>query len=391
MIFDRLLNMKEKLDNKAYPDDILLDIKGLNRKKKKALKRLLKYEAGDKKGYTLRSRFYNDLYQFDNSLNLLASKILSIKHPKLAFKTGSSIFGNFSEVNAEIDELKKRGYITSQYKLEEHTLSSIKNALESCTYTTRGQNPITLTGGELQRISDLKDYELLQNNTTFWLTDQNMALQNRVLASLAFDPYILSVVSGYLGCEPIHVQTNAWFSFQSNSNTKELSTNAQLYHQDKDFIKFIKVFIYLNDVTENNGPHCYVEGSHIDELFKYGIPLSQRLTDSEVIKYYSPDRIKEALGAEGTIIFGDTCAVHKGQPVKEGSRLLLQLEYASSLHLSPIPPFEDLSSDIKNLLNERNIPLRVTENYNSESKRGYEDYIKNNILKGLNRFYRIFL
>ena len=69
-----------------------------------------------------------------------------------------------------------------------------------------------------------------------------------------------------------------------------------MFHQDKEFAKFFKVFVYLTDVTEGNGPHVFVEGSHIDEAHTLGVPVTERIPDAEITKYYASDRIKTLLG-----------------------------------------------------------------------------------------------
>ena len=108
---------------------------------------------------------------------------------------------------------------------------------------------------------------------------------------------------------------------------------AQFFHFDLERVKWLKVFIYLDDVDKYKAPHTYIEGSHInntkpEELLKKGY---KRIKDSEVSKYYKTNKIKSIIGKAGTIIIGDTKCWHKGGNIKKGKRTILQLEFASSL------------------------------------------------------------
>jgi hypothetical protein len=181
------------------------------------------------------------------------------------------------------------------------------------------------------------------------------------------------MVTQYLGCAPVHVQTNLWFSFPTVKDKNNLSTNAQMYHQDKEFVKFIKVFIYLSGVGPDNGPHGYVVGSHVDEAHIHGYGFGERILDEDVERLYGADRVKSLVAPAGTITFGDTSCVHKGVPVEAGHRVMLQLEYASSLYLSPIPPFSDLPADVAAALPyPEPVVKRLTRNYNNADRAAYQ-------------------
>ena len=60
-----------------------------------------------------------------------------------------------------------------------------------------------------------------------------------------------------------------------------------------------------------------------------GYNPSTRLTDKFAIDNYK-DNIKILTGDIGTIIIENTNGFHRGMPVLEGTRLMLQLQYAST-------------------------------------------------------------
>ena len=100
-----------------------------------------------------------------------------------------------------------------------------------------------------------------------------------------------------------------------------------------DRFKWLKVFIYITDVGPDNGPHSYVRGSHRtgaipSDILRRGYV---RLTDEEVSTVYPKDDILVFDAPRGTIIIEDTRGLHKGVHVREGARLILQLQFSNTL------------------------------------------------------------
>jgi hypothetical protein len=155
-------------------------------------------------------------------------------------------------------------------------------------------------------------------------------MQAEIFQSLVSEPLFLSVAADYLGTIPKLDPCNAWWTVSSKDKDDSL---AQEYHFDMDTIRWLKVFIYLSDVTPQNGPHCFMEGTHRSGM----IPLAlrkkgySRLTDEEVFRYFPKQNEITFNGAKGTVIFEDTRGLHKGQPVLEGSRLILSLQFSNVL------------------------------------------------------------
>jgi len=80
---------------------------------------------------------------------------------------------------------------------------------------------------------------------------------------------------------------------------------------------------------------------HEKFIAKYdlAVPLASdedgRISDEQILDHYSPEDIVEITGTRGTILAADTRGFHKGKPVQSGERLLLQIEYATSLFGAP--------------------------------------------------------
>ncbi|HSI22797.1 MAG TPA: phytanoyl-CoA dioxygenase family protein [Methylophilaceae bacterium] len=140
------------------------------------------------------------------------------------------------------------------------------------------------------------------------------------------DPTIHEIAADYLGCEPIFTGVAAWWSLpDENASESDLNWSAQKFHFDYDWPAFVKFFIYLTDVGEKNGPFTFIYGTHE----KKNEWRNGRLDDEYVYAQYG-DAVRPMVGAAGDMLIADTVGYHKGERVKEGARLILQLEFAVS-------------------------------------------------------------
>jgi hypothetical protein len=218
----------------------ITNILNLNDSQATALQNLLTAEASGRPSFHLRDKNYADLYQFDWDLNYIVSAVLasSLNCQDLPRTSGIGSIQRDVELElAEISELKQNGYTISHQKLNSIGVKKCKDALAEFDFVGKGTGAVKLNDRELSEVARAYDEHkgMLKDADTFWIDDINVGCRNPVLRKLAFDPYILAVVAGYLGCCPIHVQTNLWFSFPSDVSEINLSRNAQMFHQDKEF------------------------------------------------------------------------------------------------------------------------------------------------------------
>jgi hypothetical protein len=159
------------------------------------------------------------------------------------------------------------------------------------------------------------------------------------LHEIAYDPRLLSLVSGYFGCRPYLDSIQVWWSLTGNMEPEE----AENFHRDNDSIRFLKLFLYLTDVEETDGPHKFVIGSHrIGKLL-----ARRRFSDAEVEGAFGADSVKTFTGVAGDAFIEDTWGIHKGQLPQKGKRLLAQIRYSimptvfrSPVLLEAVPEFD---------------------------------------------------
>lgn len=153
----------------------------------------------------------------------------------------------------------------------------------------------------------------------------NDVVQAPYLLSLANDPTLLAAAANYLGCKPTIGYLAAWWSYHTPNGAQ----HAEFFHRDVDDWKFLKLFVYLSDVNEKNGPHVYVKNSS----YSPGLNDIKRLDDDVVVKTFGANNVLKLTGTAGDSFMEDTYGIHKGTPVEEGKRLIFQVVYS----MSPLP------------------------------------------------------
>jgi hypothetical protein len=214
--------------------------------------------------------------------------------------------------SAVVDELRERGIAIAQGFLSPDRLERIRQFLESC-------DPV-----QRNRVRD--DYR------------PDDLLESPDIRALVADPFIHQIAAGYLGCTPIFTQLSAWWSRNDpDASADDLSEAAQLFHYDYDWPAFLKFFIYLSDVGPENGPFTFVVGTHERKR-----QWSDGRRDDAYVESAYPGQSWAVTGKAGDLIIADTVGYHKGQRVRAGDRLMLQLEFAvsrigASFQYDPLP------------------------------------------------------
>jgi hypothetical protein len=151
-----------------------------------------------------------------------------------------------------------------------------------------------------------------------------------VVQDLLGDRSLLDVARAYLRCEPVQDLVAMWWSVPFG--TSPSGDAAQLFHFDLDRLNFLKLFVYLTDVTDLTGPHMYVPGTH--RTLPASLRAARRYEDDEVAGEAAVAPIA-ITGRAGTMFFADTRGLHKGLPPAAGARLVLQFQWSTSLFGAP--------------------------------------------------------
>lgn len=158
---------------------------------------------------------------------------------------------------------------------------------------------------------------------TWWMAPKD-SMRSLAVRRLLVERNLAETGGRYLGVDPVIMSVVLWKSFPWGRPDK---SSAQAFHYDNDRPAFLKMFVYLTDVTSGTGPHVYVPGSHRRKPRQ--LLDGQRLSDEDVARYYERSRWRAITGRRGTVFFADTKGFHKGSQVEDAPRAILQINLAS--------------------------------------------------------------
>ena len=261
--------------------------------------------------------------------NDLLARAIALKHPSYRWKEIDGILGKLSPqaVTDIANGIKEKGFHVFEQKLPSELCDRLQTFALSHEAVIRPMDQET-SGifGDRKAV-----YDPDSPKGIVYQFEQDALVNEANIQALITDRSLVSVAQAYIGSQPVLDEVNLWWSTAYGS--KPDANAAQMYHFDMDRIRWLKFFFYITDVGPNNGPHCFVAGSHKTK----GIPSSfldrgyVRIPDEEVCAMYGRERLIELTAPHGTIIAEDTRGLHKGWPVLRGHRLMLEFEFSNSL------------------------------------------------------------
>ena len=273
---------------------------------------------------------FRDLY-FDSraSSNKLINDHVSGIFPADPMADAPSLLGSAAgpEVARIVDQIRANGYYRFPKLLPSNLVRDIKARLDA--EAADGASG-TIANDGLAR-------------TTF---AEELLLRVPGVAALAADPLLRQIAAQYLNTSPVMGFVTSWISRAHGNDRETMSKAAQMFHVDMSNPNFLKAFVYLDEVTDENGPHCLVPGSHRHRdaaLWRDG-----RVDDQEMARYYPEQDWAVLKGEPGSMFIVDTSAFHKGCAVLSGERHILQFYYVDTLFGEAVPPTEGAKSfDLK--------------------------------------------
>jgi hypothetical protein len=213
-----------------------------------------------------------------------------------------------SNVNDVLGQMKETGgYADCSLTFSNDHLSSLVKRLDSC-------KALGKTSARIM-IHD-------------WRTLRNEPLVQKIIN----DNSIRMIANRYLNCNALLNMVTAWKTSYVHESIHNANSDAMLFHFDADHNRFLKVFVYLNDVGQHEGPHVFIPRT--SSLYRKQLPeylqRDGRFSNIELIKLgLVPQYVT---GPKGTMIFADTHCLHRGTRVSQGHhRYILQFQFVDSV------------------------------------------------------------
>ena len=254
----------------------------------------------------------------DPRLGKIVSKIAFRGSNPLAWKLSdpsASRFIDAGEIEAAVAGLRRDGLYVFTRVVDSEITGAIRQFAEQAPSVARGAG------------SPPAPYPRQSPRVGRYDIEETTALQCPEVQEFATDPAMARVAQQYLGQPVIMDEVAFWWT--TTQRAEDANLNAQMFHQDRDRLSFLKFFIYLTDVTPETGPHVYLKGSH--RSIPWGLRADGRISDDRVRAAGLWSNVAELTGPAGTIMAVDTIGLHKGKTPISGDRLALENEFSTSL------------------------------------------------------------
>ena len=265
--------------------------------------------------------FIRFFYAFPKIRNLIKAKISS----KFIEK---KLFQKKSPVKIVLKNLIDRGYF-SELILNGKNLKSIKNNIQykNTLFALKGHKKNSERFSKSLRPSDNLN-SIVTKSKKYKISHVGLEIdlsKTKLIKKFACSNFFMEIVKDYFNTDNITISGQCYISNSMKISNQEKKDNAQFYHHDLEFKKFLKVFIYLNDVDTHSGPHSFVEKTH--RFKRYEHIISKRFDSNQIKKSYKLNNIKKFVGPRGKVILEDTFGLHKGEVPTKKTRVMLILIY----------------------------------------------------------------
>jgi hypothetical protein len=247
-------------------------------------------------------------------------------------KKNNTLNYNNEENNKIIKNINEDGLFIKENFLTPYEIEQIQKMISNYEFTLRKMD------GEVKKSSikaDRYKFDPKNPKAVMYSVDSDFLINQKIIQQILLKDEIYDLGLKYFGTEPLldHIS----LSISTNFKKEPDGEAAQLYHFDLDKPKWLKFLTYVNDVGVDNGPHCFIKKTHKNNAIPFSIRSKGyvRIDDlNNNIKNLLNNEIK-IIGKAGTSIIEDTKGLHKGSVVKEGYRILLNIQINSSMFGSP--------------------------------------------------------
>ncbi len=247
----------------------------------------------------------------------VSRKSISANAPE-AWKVASGSSSRFvdpGEVDQAVVGIQRDGFYVFSQVVDSEIVESLRGFAEQAPSTARGAGTPPAVYPRSNPLVGRYDI------------DEQDALASAEVQEFVTDPNMALIAQKYLGQPVLMDEVAFWWT--TTKKAEDANLNAQLFHQDRDRLSFLKFFIYLTDVKPDTGPHVYIRGSHTD--IPWSLRGDGRKSDEAVKTAGLWNEVQEITAPGGTLMAVDTIGLHKGKTPISSDRLALENEYATSL------------------------------------------------------------
>ena len=287
----------------------------------------------------INTNYIHDLY--------LESKGRLPKACQQLYKKNTHNYFNNLKAKKISNEINKNGFAVLPEYFDKNFIRNIKNELLNFEYRA------TADFNYKDKLKNLKKKDT--KYSVFFSNLKTKKINNQMaIYKILSDIFFRDIAGCYFQSDPYVVSAGVVYTKIKDPKSftqQEIHQSAQKYHFDQAHLKFLKIFVYLNDIYEpSEGSHNYIQSTH-EENFSYpdkeiffekaGLKktingkYSGLVKDEWINDNFEKERIKDFCYPEGTVIIENTTGLHKGNHCTTKDRDLFSFIYSLSA-ISPM-------------------------------------------------------
>ncbi|MEQ9482602.1 hypothetical protein [Coleofasciculus sp. F4-SAH-05] len=231
-----------------------------------------------------------------------------------------SIFNNI-DLNETIHSLKQKG-ISRNLNLPAQIIQEIRDLALTTPCHEPNNTRFSCDVSEKEQVMMQREKQLIRG------IYDNTLLSCPTIKKLETDPTLLAIAATYLNAEPIHHDTQLWWSFAVESTLYERRQEAQRFYRATNNPRSLTFYFYLTNVDLCSNPHVCVLESHRKKKLGYRF-LSKDYSLQDISKYYGYHNITSICGKAGLGFVEDARCFRKKSSPSSNDRLTLELKFAA--------------------------------------------------------------
>ncbi len=169
--------------------------------------------------------------------------------------------------------------------------------------------------------------------------EKNTELPEAVV-DVFLNPRILNMINTHFGMYCRLNYIDLWHNLPISDD--ESSISSERWHRDHEDLRLIKLFLYISGVCLEDGPFCYLRGTHRTGEYgsvlpsNPGMSADQYSSETEIWRQIPLDRQVMGTGKPGTICLCDATGFHRGGRSRLNPRTVLVASYGSNAAVLPM-------------------------------------------------------
>jgi hypothetical protein len=152
------------------------------------------------------------------------------------------------------------------------------------------------------------------------------------ISAVRNDPALRTIAAAYLGRSAVWNRTRLWWSFPAArvSDADLHAASQDKYHFDMNGWRTLKFFFYLTTVTEADGPHRCIPGTHRRRPLRHQLTMTVGRPTDELERVYGKEHFVTVTGDAGDGFVEDPYVFHTGSLCRDKPRLILEIEFGGA-------------------------------------------------------------